>query len=73
MAETGFAEVAWEDVSTPSLAFFRERLVAAGQGGPPSIGLHLLMGDDFGSMFRNQVRNLEEDRITVIQAVFERR
>ena len=59
LAETGFAEVAWEDVSTPSLAFFRERLVAAGQGGPPPIGLHLLMGDDFGSMFRNQVRNLE--------------
>jgi hypothetical protein len=28
---------------------------------------------DFGEMFRNQVLNLSEDRIAVIQAVFERR
>jgi ubiquinone/menaquinone biosynthesis C-methylase UbiE len=73
LAETGFTEVAWEDVSTPSLAFFRDRLAAADQGDAPPIGLHVLLGDDFGSMFRTVVRNLEEDRIAVIQAVFERR
>ena len=41
--------------------FFQQRL-----------GLHLLLGADFGSMFRNQVRNLEEQRVAVIQGVFKR-
>ncbi len=38
----------------------------------PPLGLHLLLGDDFGTMFRSYGRNLEEDRIAVIQGVFER-
>ncbi len=38
----------------------------------PPVGLHLLLGPRFGEMFGNQVRNLQEHRITVIQAVFER-
>jgi hypothetical protein len=39
--------------------------------GPPPLGLHLLLGPDFGEVFRNQVRNLEEHRISILQAVFE--
>jgi hypothetical protein len=40
--------------------------------GPPPLGLQLLLGPDFGEMFRNQVRNLEEHRISILKAVFER-
>ena len=39
--------------------------------GPPPLGLHLLLGPDFGEVFRNQVRNLEVHRISILQAVFE--
>jgi hypothetical protein len=41
-------------------------------GRPPTLGLHLVFGDDFGEMFRNQVLNLSENRIAVIQAVLNR-
>ena len=44
----------------------------AGVGRPPAVGLHLLLGPDFGRMFANQVRNLEEDRVRVVMGVWER-
>jgi hypothetical protein len=40
--------------------------------GCPPLGLPLLFGPNFGEMFRNQVRNLEEHRISILKAVFER-
>jgi hypothetical protein len=36
------------------------------------LGPHLVFRHDFGEMFRNLVLNLSEDRIAVIQGVFER-
>ncbi|MGH7267659.1 MAG: class I SAM-dependent methyltransferase [Candidatus Rokuibacteriota bacterium] len=68
----GLRELAWLDVSGPSLEWFRQRLAAPGGSGPPPLGFHLLLGADFGPMFRNMARNLEEDRIRVIQGVWER-
>lgn len=70
----GFKELAWIDETVSALEWFQQRLAAvtAAPNGPPPLGLHLLLGADFGVMFRNQVRNLQEQRITVIQGVFER-
>jgi len=68
---TGFSELAWVDVSAPSLEWFR-RQAARAPATPPPLGLHLLLGSDFGQMFRSQARNLEENRIVVIQAVWAR-
>ncbi len=67
-------EVAWVDTSASSVAWFRERIAPQGSPSPtlPPLGLHLLLGAEFGDMFRNQIRNLEEHRIAVVQAVFER-
>lgn len=72
IVESGFAEVAWVDQTAPSLEWFRRRVAAAGSGPPPPLGLHLLLGPDAPVMFANQVRNLEEARITVVQGVFRR-
>jgi SAM-dependent methyltransferase len=73
LGEVGFREVLWEDVSQASLDWFRARVGAVTRPTPPPLSLHLLLGDEFGRMFANQVRNLEEARITVIQAVCEKR
>ncbi len=66
---SGFRECAWRDVSETSLAWLRERLATPA---PPPLGLHLLLGAAAGEMLRNVARNLEERRITVVEAVFER-
>jgi SAM-dependent methyltransferase len=68
---SGFRERAWQDVSAPALAWLRERL-AATPSSPPPLGLHLLLGPAAGEMLRNVARNLEEHRIAVLEAVFDR-
>jgi ubiquinone/menaquinone biosynthesis C-methylase UbiE len=72
LRDLGFREVAWVDVSTPSLEWYRARLAAPKAASAPPLGLHLLLGADFGPMFRNQILNLEEARIVVIKAVLDR-
>jgi SAM-dependent methyltransferase len=69
IAGLGFGEVAWEDGSTASLEFNRAR-VAAAAAGPQPLGVHLVLGDDYGAMFANQVLNLEERRIRIVMGVW---
>ncbi|HQA69778.1 MAG TPA: hypothetical protein PK801_15745, partial [Aggregatilineales bacterium] len=68
----GFRERAWEDVTGTALAWFQRRPAPPGDG-PPPLGLHLLLGEVFPQTFQNTVLSLEEGRISVIRAVFERR
>jgi SAM-dependent methyltransferase len=69
----GLVEVAWQDESAAALAWSRQRVAAAqAEGGPPPLGLHRLLGPEFAAMMRNQVSNLEEGRIAVVKAVFDR-
>jgi SAM-dependent methyltransferase len=72
LADKGFKEITWVDMSAPLLEGSRQWLAAIADAGPPPLGVHLLLGDDFAAMSRNQVRNLEEGRISVIRGVFER-
>lgn len=72
LAAMGFEEKAWLDVSAPALEAYRQRLAASSAASPPPLGLHLLLGDDFGEMTHNQIRNLEEDRIVLVRGVFMR-
>jgi SAM-dependent methyltransferase len=71
LADAGFTETAWLDLSAEALAWFRARAAAA-QGGPmPALGLHLLLGGDLGAMLANVTRSLDEGRIAVVQGVTE--
>jgi ubiquinone/menaquinone biosynthesis C-methylase UbiE len=72
LAASGFAEVAWNDVSAAALATFRARPIAVPGASPPPLGLHMLLGPEIGDMSRTMRRNLEEERVVVIQAVFDR-
>ncbi|MGH8069865.1 MAG: class I SAM-dependent methyltransferase [Candidatus Entotheonellia bacterium] len=69
IADSGLTEVTWLDVSKPSLAWLRQRRAMA-PATPPPLGLHLLFGPVIGRMSQNLTRNLEEQRIAVIEAVF---
>lgn len=74
LAGSGWTERAWLDKTAVSLAFFEERL-AVFERGPeslPPLGLHLLLGERFGPAFGTMARNLQQQRLAVIEAVFER-
>jgi hypothetical protein len=71
LRDAGFEELAWIDKTAPALQWYRKRL-APKLKEPPPLGIHLVLSDDFSEMLHNQVLNLSEDRISVVQAVFER-
>jgi MPBQ/MSBQ methyltransferase len=66
----GLRELAWQDTTQESLELFRR--VAVPPIIQPPLGLHLILGDKAGQMTQGQVRNLEERRIEVVMAAFER-
>ena len=64
--------VRWEDKTEASVAFFQDVLGRVRTEGWMPVGLHLLMGDDAAARFSNVLRNLEEGRARVVQAVLKR-
>lgn len=71
--QAGFRPAAWVDVSAAAKTWWRARLAAleAAHWQPP-LGLHLFLGPASEAMFRNLAANVEEGRVVVVQAVFER-
>ena len=41
-------------------------------GGPPPLGFHLLLGPKFPAMAENMRRNLEENRVALIEVICQR-
>ena len=70
----GFRNLKWEDISDWTGAWFQERQRAQQNASPGANGLGLLrlLGPEAGMMARNFARNVQEGRMRVIQAVFER-
>lgn len=68
LEHSGFAVLTSRDVTVPALEWFRER-AAALDGKTPVLGFHLLLGTEAKKIFANQVRNLEEDRIRLVQVI----
>jgi len=70
-----FKELQWKDATSVSLKWFRNLVAsrsAKPAGTPPPLGLNLLMGKSTAEKGKNLVRNLEEDRVRVVQGVFQR-
>jgi SAM-dependent methyltransferase len=70
LGETGFRELHWRDVTVPVRERITQQMAGAAQQASP-FGLFLVM-PNFAEASRNHVRNLQEGRISVIQAVLER-
>lgn len=75
LREAGFEEVVWRDITEASLEWFRGVVAAikTRKAGAPKLGLNLIMGPNAADKSKNIGRNLEEDRIRVVQGVFRRR
>ncbi|MCA1666462.1 MAG: methyltransferase domain-containing protein [Thermomicrobia bacterium] len=68
----GFREIEWVDEREKIVAILRRQVSILALNGPPPLGMQLLIGTQFPEILGNVARNLEEDRLTIIQAVFER-
>jgi SAM-dependent methyltransferase len=70
----GFTVQVWDDNSAVAIAEAeaeRER-AAARDGGPPVLGVHLVVGESFREKMRNSRRNMLENRTRLINAVLVR-
>ncbi len=74
VTQAGFRELEWNDISNWTIAWFQNRQRAAQNASAVTngVGLQLLLGPDAGIMARNFARNVQEGRVRVVQAVFER-
>ena len=68
LSDLGFATERWEERVDASIAYFRDVVERLRKKGPAPVGLHVHM-DDAGTKLPNLLRNLEEDRVRVVQAV----
>lgn len=69
LEQVPFRILDWEDKSRQSLEWFVATVDRLKQSGPPPLGIHLLMGSTARVKLENVIRNLQEQRIVVIQAV----
>ena len=70
--KTGFEILRWEDTTETGRSWFRHMGKKIRKEGPAPLGIHVLLGSDFRTMAHNQVRNLEEDRVVLIESVVKR-
>jgi len=68
----GFEIIKWRDVTEASCLWFQRMGAKIKKDGLPRLGIHLLLGPEFRKMAQNQVRNLEEGRISLIESVIRR-
>lgn len=69
LAAAGFDIVSWRDTTALGRDWFRAMARRLAEAGPPPLGFHLLLGADFAVMAENMRRNLEEDRVALIEVV----
>ena len=65
----GFKILSWRDTTEVGLAWFAVKSAEIKKQGRPIVGYHLLLGDDFPQMGRNQLRSFKEKRMTLLQAI----
>lgn len=67
----GFISGIWEDVTQESTDFVRHVVERVMERGLPPLSPGVLLGPDYPLMMMNLLKNLEEDRLRVVQAVLE--
>jgi MPBQ/MSBQ methyltransferase len=72
LRETGFTITSWQDTTQAGRAWFEAMAERIRTEGRPTLGYHILLGDDLVVMAQNQVRNLNEARIVLVQIVAQR-
>jgi SAM-dependent methyltransferase len=70
LAQAGFRTLTWRETTAAARDFFKQLVERSrGQAGPPPLGLHLLVGANAPAIFGNMIRNLDENRICLIETI----
>ena len=70
LEKAGFSIIAERNRRDFALAFFAElRASAAASGGPPPLGLHVLMGKSSPEKVQNMIENISQDRIAPVELI----
>jgi SAM-dependent methyltransferase len=72
LTSLGFDVKLWEDKTVVGRDWFRGRVAALREKGPPPLGFHTLIGSIAPKAVGNTLRNLEENRIALVQGVLEK-
>ena len=72
LERVGFRVVAWQDTTQEALEQQTARAKALDSGSLPPLGLHILIGDAFPTVTKNTLRNLQEQKVQLFNAVLER-
>ncbi len=72
LEEKGFKPVHWQDVSEKALNWFKQQKIKPAAGDKPLLSQKLVFGHELKTMAKNVIRNLEEERIKVIEGVLEK-
>jgi SAM-dependent methyltransferase len=70
--QAGFTIISWRNTTEAGLAWFREKSAHIKKHGRSALGYHILLGEDFPQMTRNQLRSLNENRMALLQVIAER-
>jgi ubiquinone/menaquinone biosynthesis C-methylase UbiE len=71
LKQVGFQIETLEDTSEEALAWRKNKLADAGLA-PSALGMHVVMGEQYALMQSNQVRNLEQRRVTFVRGATSR-
>ena len=63
--QVGLSIDQWNVKIQESLEFFKMVITKIEADGPPTLGIHLLMGDNARDKLQNYIRNLTDDRVSV--------
>lgn len=72
LEQSGFEILSWRDTTNLGRSWFEAIAEKDKKEGRPSLGIHILLGEDFPVMAQNQIRNLHENRIVLIEVVARR-
>ena len=68
----GFRVIAWQDTTQEALEQQMARTKALETASLPPLGLHILIGEAFPTVTKNMLRNLQEQRLKLFNAVLQR-
>jgi ubiquinone/menaquinone biosynthesis C-methylase UbiE len=68
----GFRVLVWQDTTEEALQQQTARTKAIETGSLPPLGLHILIGEAFPTVTKNMLRNLQEGRLKLFNAVLQR-